>query len=145
MKRTPLAALAAAALAGAALAHGGVTDHQVMLRMEAMKQSKDAFKQLTAMAKGEAAFDAAQAVAAKSLLIQQLEQTPDLFRDRADDPKDEAKPAIWDNWDDFEKRARTAVTTARAMDVSTLEQLRDGVTRTGATCLDCHQTYREKK
>ena len=81
IRHSVLAGLAAIILATAALAHGGVKNHDVMMRMEAMKQSKNAF----------------------------------------------------------------AVMAAEAIDVSTLESLRAGVTETGKTCLDCHQTYREKK
>lgn len=49
------------ALATTALAHSGVRNHAVMMRIEAMPSSETAIERLVAMVKGQSAFDATAA------------------------------------------------------------------------------------
>jgi len=145
VKNITIAGIVALFLASMALAHGGVKNHAVMVRMDTMKISKDAFKALVGMARGEVAYNAPAAAAHRDMLIEHLGQVPDLFRDREDDPKSEALSVIWDNWADFEGKAITAQRSAEEMDATSLDGVKAGVAAISITCLDCHQTYRLKK
>ena len=131
------------ALATAAVAHSGVRNHAVMMRMEAMLSSKKAIDRLVSMVKGQTVFDAASASAAQQALMTQMMATPDLFRENHSDPKSEARPLIWENWEDFERRSNTAYLATAALDTQSAEGLRGTLLNLGLTCLECHQVYRE--
>ena len=134
-----------AALAGAALAHSGVQNPHVLLRMNAMTSSADAVGLLAKMAKGEIAFDASAAAQARADIILNTRSIPDSFRDPHHDPKTEALPVIWENWADFEKKNQKSLQAIEALNVSDLAQLRQGLPAVGGACLACHQIYRKKK
>jgi len=131
------------ALATTAFAHSGVRNHAVMMRMEAMLSSKKAIDRLVSMVKGQTAFDAASAGVAQQALMTQMKATPDLFREKQTDPKSEARPLIWDNWQDFERKSNSAYLATAALDTQSLEALRSTLLNLGISCLDCHQVYRE--
>lgn len=141
--RSALMASLCLALGTAALAHSGVRNHAVMMRMEAMLSSKKAIDRLVSMVKGQTAFDAAAASAAQQALTTQMKAAPDLFREQQTDPKSEARPLIWENWDDFERKSNSAYLASAALDTQSLEGLRSTLLNLGVTCLDCHQVYRE--
>ncbi|SNS06906.1 c-type cytochrome [Antarctobacter heliothermus] len=144
MKKTVFA-VALVALGTAALAHGGVKNKDVMARMEVMKTIGDQMKIIGAMAKGEAAFDASAANDALTEIAAQSAQIGSLFETRADDPKSEALPAIWKDWEDFAHLASAAETTAEGLigTVSAQAGLGPALGQLGGTCKACHSKYRK--
>lgn len=141
----PFAIAAAILIASAALAHQGVKDPAVMARMEAMSGIGKAMKVLGGMAKGETAFDAAAARRAAATIAVEAGRTPALFRTPADDPKSEARPEIWQRFDDFTAKSRLLeqVASGLSTSISTRNDLQTGVKEIGAACKACHKTYRE--
>lgn len=131
--------------ASAALAHGGVQNAAVLARMDAMKAIGDATKTLGEMAKGAVAFDADAARAAAQTIAMHAGDTPALFEAREDDPKSEALPGIWEDFEDFTARAndleRLAGDLATGLDSP--EALRAGLGQLGQACKACHTEYRE--
>jgi len=131
--------------ASAALAHGGVQNAAVLARMEAMKAIGDATKMLGEMAKGTTAFDADAARAAARTIAAHAAETPALFEARADDPKSEALPDIWENFEDFTARSNTLEKLAGdlASTLETPDELRAGLGQLAGACKACHAAYRE--
>ena len=138
-------AAAVACAAGVALAHGGVKNMTVMKRMEAMKSIGESTKVLGQMAKGEVAFDAEAAKAAALAIARHAAETPVLFEEQAEDTKEEAKPVIWERFDDFTTLAGDLETVAlkAAQTLETEADLRPALGRIGAACKACHEVYRE--
>lgn len=136
---------ALAVIASVATAHRGVEDPEVMARMNLMEEVAAAFAPLSAMAKGERAFDAEVAARAARTLSTGAAMTPALFRSPADDPKSEAKRVIWDDFPDFEAKSAAMGAAADAFAPTTLAELRADLPTLGATCLACHQNYRAKR
>lgn len=145
MKPTLTLAATLVVLATLGYAHTGVQNPAVMARMDGMKAIGDAMKTISAMAKGEVAFDAATARAAAAQVARHAAQTPDLFEAEETDPKSEALPAIWDNFADFTAKAqdteRAALTVAQNLD--TAADLTPALTSIGVTCKACHSDYRK--
>ena len=137
--------LASLTLATAALALQGVKNPAVKARMDAMGVIGDNTQVLGHMAKGATPFDAARARAAAAAIAHHAATTPALFEAREDDPKSEAMPAIWDNFNDFAIKAMALQTAAEsaAHGVATPQDLRAALGEIGAACKSCHQTYRE--
>lgn len=142
MKYTALTMTMTLALAGAALAHGGVSNPTVKARMALMEDIKNATGVIGGMAKGKMAFDPDQAAAASAALRASAAQIADAFEAPENDPKSEALPAIWENWEDFSAKADALVQAASGMDTGTLEGLQAGLGALGATCGGCHKSYR---
>lgn len=143
--RKPILATILAVTAASALAHSGVQDPAVLARMDAMKSIGDSMKVIGNMAKGQTSFDADSAQQAAAEIARHAARTTDLFEARAQDPKSEAKPSIWDQFDDFSAKAsdlEIAAETARA-DLSSADGLVPAVQRLGAACKACHDLYRE--
>ena len=138
-------AAALACAAGVALAHGGVKNMTVMKRMEAMKSIGESTKVLGQMVKGEVAFDAEAAREAALAIARHAAETPVLFEEQAEDPKDEAKPVIWERFDDFVAKSEDleALAARLAGSVESLEDVRAGLGEIGAVCKACHEVYRE--
>lgn len=136
------AVLAAICAAGTALAHQGVTSPEVMARMEGMSALAAATKRLGQMAKGEIAFDKTAAKAALAEIRSEAARVVPLFQTRAEDPKSEAQPAIWEDFPDFTLRAR-ALEQAASGDVGTADALRKTLAQIGAACGGCHDPYRK--
>jgi cytochrome c556 len=128
--------------AGMALAHAGVKDPQVMARMHGMKSMKDASALLGDIVKGKQAFDAAAVAAAFQVLETEADQIVTLFEAQADDPKSEALPVIWAQFDDFSAKA-LAMQDALPMGDVAEDDLRDVFMRVTGTCKGCHETYRK--
>ena len=135
----PLALIAATA----SLAHDGVKDPKVKERMQIMNQIKAATGVLGSMAKHPASHDADDARAARSDLIRLSKKVAPSFTTRAMDPKSEARPAIWDNWDDFAARALALTTAAEALDPTSPQGVAAGMAGIGGACGGCHKPYRD--
>lgn len=92
--------LLVAGVAGA-LAHGGATGI-VKERMDAMSAMGDAMKALTAMMRGETGYDAG-AVRSNAEVLQEHsgEALTKLFPEGSLQMASEARPEIWQNWQEF--------------------------------------------
>ena len=147
MKRVTIASLILALVAGVALAHSGVKNPAVMARMNLMSDTAAQAKIIGQMAKGETPFDAAKARAAAKAIADHAAKTPELFQDREDDPKSEARPAIWDDFADFTKKAEEMrkVALGAANSIQSAEDLEPAMQALGAGCKSCHTPYRAKR
>ncbi|WP_299724381.1 cytochrome c [uncultured Tateyamaria sp.] len=140
-----LSICAALLCATAALAHKGVTNPAVMARMNGMSAIADGVKVLGTMAKGQIAFDQASAREAASAIARHSAESVALFTPEESDPKSEALPAIWQNFDDFTAKARALEVLASdlATSITSLEDVQAGMGPLGASCKSCHSAYRE--
>lgn len=139
------ATLALMFVAGTALAHGGVKNAAVKARMDLMVAVKEATAVLGGMAKGSLAYDAAQAEVARAALEDHASQIAPLFKAEETDPKSEALPTIWTDWDGFTGAAEAMQVATANMDVTDMEGLRSGLGAIGRTCKACHTDYRIEK
>lgn len=139
------------ALLGAVLAAGAVyaeeqlqpTDPNAIARVQLMDSNGKNTGILVDMAQGKAAYDAAEAEAAKAALVENFGKIEANFMDQgAADPASSAKPEIWANWADFLLKAKAGAEAAGAMDISSAETIGAGLGVLGGTCKDCHTTYR---
>ena len=133
-------------VASAALAHSGVTNPAVMARMDAMSGIGDQMKALTAMARGEVAFDAAKVAAGMEAIAAAGAEIPALFEAPESDPESEAAAAIWVSYPEFTSRAAAMVDAARASaGVADEFDLEEAIQRVGVTCKSCHDSFRLKR
>lgn len=144
MKETAIA-LAIITAGSAALAHGGVTNKDVMARMMVMSTLAEQVKVIGTMAKGQSRFDADIANAALIEIAAQSAQITSMFEAQADDPKSEALPAIWEKWDTFAARAMASEQVAEQLagTVQTADDLGPTLRQLGATCKACHSEFRK--
>ena len=133
------------ALGTAALAHSGVKNPDVMNRMIGMTELSQQMKLIGDMAKEQTPFDAAAANAALDLMTEEASYIPSLFEIEALDPKSEALPHIWTDFDDFTARANALEQTTAELSgtVTEMNSLRVAVGRVGKACSACHETYRK--
>jgi len=125
------------------MAHSGVKTPAVKIRMENMAVIKEATATLGKMVQGKIGFDAGAAAEAKTSLIAAAAQIAGQFHAQEDDPKSEARPAIWTNWDDFVEQADLLRTSASALETGDLAALKSGFKAVGQACSSCHKAYRE--
>ncbi|MGH1330389.1 MAG: c-type cytochrome [Paracoccaceae bacterium] len=135
-------ALTLAIFAGGAIAHAEVQNEAVKARMAAMKAIGGAMKTVGGMAQGKVPFDADAAAAAIAVMEAQSAQVPALFEAEESDPKSEAKPEIWTNWDDFVMKSEALNAAAKAADSSSPEALGASLGAMGGACKSCHTAYR---
>lgn len=146
ISKTTLAFAVTLATAGMVLGHSGVKNAAVKARMDGMGAIADQTKILGGMAKGALPFDPAKAQAAARAITAEAGRIPALFEAAESDPKSEALPVIWENWDDFQAKADGLARAAEAMDgVGTLEALRAAMPGLGQSCKACHRDYRIAK
>jgi cytochrome c556 len=119
------------------------------MRQAAMKQVGGAVGQLSAMAKGDAPFDAAAAQAAFATMNTVAKTYADLFPVGSETGfETEAAPAIWENVDDFKaKVAKFEADTgaAAALTFADAAAVGEALGPVTANCGSCHQAYRVKK
>lgn len=144
--KTVLSAAAAICLGvSAAIAAG---EPQVV-RQEEMKKVGGAMGAIGAIAKGEKPYDAEAIKAALTTMAEVGKTFPDHFPAGTETGMDsEAAPAIWQNMEDFKaKSAKLAEVAEAQLAAMPADQAAVGATMkaVGATCGDCHQTYRLKK
>lgn len=144
MKKTTLT-LALIALGTAALAHGGVKDKDVMARMMVMETIGNQMKLLSGMAKGEVAFDADSANGALVEVAAHAAQIPAMFETPATDPKSEALPVIWEEFDAFTEKAKATEAAAEQLagTISAQGDVGAALGQIGVTCKACHDDYRD--
>ena len=132
----------AIALSGATIRAHSVENPAVQKRMDVMKEIKGAMSVLGGMAKGAIAFDAAVAGAAQNTLIEQSGMVATTFEANEKDPKSEALPTIWENWDTFVEMADDLTFAAEGLDTTSLDGVRGGLGNIGASCGACHKKFR---
>ena len=132
-------------ISSVAFAHSGVKDQNVKERMMVMKAMADNTKVIGQMLKRKTQFDANEAKSALERLSSLSLKTPKVFTVNATDPKSEAKPAIWDEFDEFTKLslelAETSIVLANSIEI--IEDLRPALKRVSSGCKSCHSKYRE--
>ena len=140
-----LVILLALGAATSAIAHEGVKNPAVMARMNGMTNIAAEVKVLGDMAKGLAPFDQAAARAAAASIARHAAETSKLFQPREDDPKSEALPVIWENFDDFTAKSLELETIALGLSTSidSTDDLRPALQQLGANCSACHEIYRK--
>ena len=126
------------------LAHSNVDNPTVKTRMMVMSNIAAASKTLGTMARGRTDFDEATANAAIQVLIDNASQIPVVFELPEDDPKSEAHPAIWENFDDFVAKGFALEEASRAAldNVGSKGALMQAMRPIGSTCKGCHRDYR---
>lgn len=138
-------AIVIAGCASAALAHSDVKNEAVKARMGLMMTLQQATGVIGDMAKGKTPFDAAKAEAARRSLIDAAEKTPAFFKAPETDPKSEALPEIWENWDDFMQKNMALQSAAQALKTGSAKTLGAGMRDLGRSCGACHKAYRVEK
>lgn len=145
MKVIKLLTLIFLVISSVAFAHSGVKDQNVKERMMVMKAMADNTKVIGQMLKRKTQFDANEAKSALERLSSLSLKTPKVFTVNATDPKSEAKPAIWDEFDEFTKLsldlAETSIALASSIEI--IEDLRPALKRISSGCKSCHSKYRE--
>ena len=145
MKVIKLLTLIFLVISSVAFAHSGVKDQNVKERMMVMKAMADNTKIIGQMLKRKTQFDADEAKSALERLSSLSLKTPKVFTVNATDPKSEAKPAIWDEFDEFTKLslelAETSIVLANSIEI--IEDLRPALKRISSGCKSCHSKYRE--
>ena len=145
MKVIKLLTLIFLVISSVAFAHSGVKDQNVKERMMVMKAMADNTKVIGQMLKRKTQFDADEAKSALERLSSLSLKTPKVFTVNATDPKSEAKPAIWDEFDEFTKLSLdlAETSTALASSIEIIEDLRPALKRISSGCKSCHSKYRE--
>ena len=129
---------------------GGVTvllaqSDPIAQRKELMKSNVGHAKNVAAMVKGEAPFDAAKAAEAFTTWGKNAQQIPALFASPPPAGADTAAlPKIWENKADFE--AKAAALKKAADDgmgkTNSVDQLKAAFPAVSKACGDCHEAYR---
>lgn len=129
--------------ASAAFAHDGVKDKQVMARMEGMSNIAADMKQLAKVAR--TAFDPVTVAETGGSLSAHARDIERLFMPQATDPKSEARPKIWTNWDQFLEAAADLEKAALELSQSDETGFAQKFEEVGQTCKSCHKQFRLKK
>ena len=132
-------------ISSVALAHSGVKDKNVKERMMVMKEMANTTKIIGQMLKGKTSFDANEAKLALERLSSLSLKTPKVFTINASDPKSEAKPAIWDEFDEFTRLSKDLAETSilLAGSIDSIDDLRPALRGVSSGCKACHSRYRE--
>ncbi|MCI5076339.1 cytochrome c [Oricola sp.] len=140
-------AVAVVATTGLAMAHSNASG-VVKQRMDAMKDIAEQMKTIGLMIRGQNAFDAAAAADAADTVAQHAATIPSLFPEGSLDSPTEALPAIWADWDQFNKNAADLQSAAADLSSSAAGAAEAADIRTqfavvGATCSSCHEDFRK--
>ena len=145
MKSFKLIILVSLTISSVAFAHSGVKDKNVKERMMVMKEMAGNTKIIGQMLKGKTSFDTIQVKLALERLSALSLETPKVFTINATDPKSEAMPNIWDEFDEFTKLSKDLAETSIALanSIATIEDLRPALKKVSSGCKACHSRYRE--
>ena len=127
---------------GIALAQSKAADPDVNARQTLMQGIGGSLGALGRMAKGEVAFDAAAAEAAKATLVANAGMIAAKFTNNAADPASKAKAEVWTNWDDFVAKGNALTAAANALDATSVDGIKAGMGAIGGACKDCHTSYK---
>lgn len=144
-KRTTLFALIATTTI--ALAHSGATG-VVKERMDGMSSLGQSMKALVEMAK-TGAIDNDQVIEIAGQIKDQSGQSmTQRFPAGKQQMVSEASPAIWENWQQFERISEELFQAAVALEASAVDgnmDLNQAIKQLGASCSSCHKDFRIKK
>jgi cytochrome c556 len=147
MRRATLAlpTIVAVVLAGPVAAHEHATG-VVKERMDAMSDMAKHQKAISQRLQNKRDLTAikadAEAIAAHAPHITHL------FPAGSTQKPTQARPAVWQNWSDFENKAKALETASRALaetSASDVQALTAAATALTRTCADCHEKYRARK
>ena len=125
------------------LAHSGATGI-VKKRMEVMKDVGAVMKELGAMVKGDAGFDAATVARRAGDLKAHAAGMPALFPVGSIDGPSEALPSIWEDFEGFSRIASDLEFAATALaTVKEATALPAALGAAGKTCKACHSDCRK--
>ncbi len=117
-------------------------------RMALMKSIGEAMKGLSAIMKGERAYDAAEVASLATSIQSKSGEIAKLFPEGSLQPASEALPAIWTDWPKFEGLTRqlgeTSGAVAKAADGG-VASMAPAFMSLGKTCGTCHTDFRKKK
>ena len=145
MTITRLLILTFLTISSVAFAHSGVKDKNVKERMMVMKEMANTTKIIGQMLKRKTPFDANEAKLALERLSSLSLETPKVFKINASDPKSEARPAIWDEFDEFTRLSKDLAETSLVLagSINSFEDLRPALKGVSSGCKACHSHYRE--
>ncbi len=128
-----------------ALAHSSVKDENVKERMMLMKEMAGNTKLIGQMLKKQIPFEANEVKLALEKLSSLSLQTPTVFEVNATDPKSEAKPNIWDEFNEFTKLSNELAksTSDLGILVEDIDDLKPTLMKISEGCKACHSKYRE--
>ena len=124
--------------------HANVENDIVKARMASMKIIAANMKNLSKVSRGRVSFDLNEVKEMLSIIEENAELTPQLFRDNVTEPASEAASEIWESFPDFTERALVLQTTANnlSFSIETIDDLPNAVKSLGGTCKSCHSKYR---
>ena len=131
-------------LAFSNLAHSDTTNPIVKARMEAMKELATSMKHLAKVSRGNLPFETEAIVEIFKSIQNNASNTPELFSVYAMDPTSEAGTEIWENFEDFTKKAQSLESVAYdlTLTVNAKDQLQSAMMALGSSCKSCHSKYR---
>ncbi len=126
-----------------AQAHSGATGI-VKKRMETMKDVGAVMKELGAMVKGDASFDASTVARRAGDMKFHAANMPALFPEDSIHGPSEALPQIWKDFEGFSRIASDLESAASALSlVKDATALPPALGAAGKTCKACHSDYRK--
>jgi cytochrome c556 len=136
-----VAGLAVAGFVAVAVASGVIDERQ-----DVMKANGDAMKALSAIAKNEAPFDPAVVQESGETIAAGLTEAKDLFPEGSADGDTRAKPEIWDDKADFDRRLDETVAAAQTLaGVTEQADFMPALAELGNGCKGCHDQYQRPK
>jgi cytochrome c556 len=150
MKKQIFAVAAAATLVVVAVASpGGAHDHATGVVKERMESMEAMGKRLKVIRDRIKAKSDLAAIKADAQAIKELApHVTHLFPPGSTAAPTQARAAVWQNWPDFEKKAKALETEiAKLVDANPDEAaaLASQVRAVSQSCTDCHEKYRTKK
>lgn len=136
-----IAGLAIAGFVAAALAADVIDERQ-----DVMESNGDAMKALSAIAKNEAPFDAAVVQESGETIAAGLAEAKDLFPEGSHEGDTRAKPEIWDDKADFDRRLDETIAAAQNLaGVTEQANFLPALAEVGNGCKGCHDLYQRPK
>ena len=135
-------------LAGLALGFSTVMaqSNPISERQQTMKGVGAATREGAAMAKGDAAFDAAKAQAVFKTYADAARKMPGLFPDTSKTGETTASPKIWEDQAGFKAAfAKFEADASAGAGVANLDGFRSAFGAATKNCGACHEAYRVKK
>ncbi|MDG2406369.1 MAG: cytochrome c [Paracoccaceae bacterium] len=120
------------------------TDRIIKARMNAMKDIASGMKSLAHIIKGRDAFSADKLKEVLAALENKASETPGLFEKYAISQTSEAGAKIWENFDDFTKKAYDLERffCELALTIQSKDHQPNTMKPLGSTCKACHSKYR---
>ncbi|HYM31788.1 MAG TPA: cytochrome c, partial [Candidatus Cybelea sp.] len=117
----------------------------VKKRSHLMETNEDHFKPYINYMKGRIDFSPSLADEAKAV-VANAKEIPSLFPPGSTTPKSRAKPEIWQNFDDFQTKAKGLETAAGKLAEISAKDDKDAIGAqlrvVGKACDNCHDSYR---